>query len=418
MADSSRTRRSGWPLGGFRVGKLFGVAVYLDWSLLIIFALIAVNLGAGVFPVWHPEWGLLLDWVVAVGAAALFLVSVLLHELSHALVARRQGISVPRITLFVFGGMAHMEGEPPSPKAEFLVAAVGPLVSIAIGVLATVAANVIAAFTLEGAFDEPQQVLRALGPTASLLIWLGPINILLGVFNLVPGFPLDGGRVFRAIVWGITKDLMRATRWAALSGQGFGWALMAAGVLMALGFQIPPFGRGPIQGLWLLLIGWFLSKAAAAGYQQLRLKHSLSGVSVRDIMRPNVLTALVDMSVAELVQEHVMRSEQRIYPVLQDGRLIGLVRFRDIRDVSHADRAQTSVQEIMVPLDDIELLHPDDAAMTAVQGLSRSEIDALPVVADGIFQGLVRQREIVKWMALHSDRGGARKRDQQGRRAA
>src|SRR5690606_13431688 len=211
-----------------------------------------VNLGVGLIPAWHPDWGAGLVWSVAVLAAVLFFASIALHELAHALVARRYGIPVRRITLFVFGGMAHMESEPPSPKSELLMAAVGPLVSLLVGVVATALGSVLASDAVSRDGDDPVALARAIGPAATLLLWLGPINVLLGLFNLVPGFPLDGGRVLRAILWWGTGDLVKATRWASGAGRVVAWTLMGFGVLQL-------FSGLWVQGLWLLLIGWFLN---------------------------------------------------------------------------------------------------------------------------------------------------------------
>jgi Zn-dependent protease len=234
--------------------------VQLDWSLLIIFALIAVNLGTGEFPRWHPGWSQTLVWALALAAAAAFLISVLVHELAHALVARARGMRVPRITLLMFGGLTEMEGEPDSPASELLIAGVGPLVSLAIGIASIMAVQ---GLIEPGFIDRDDLAARAkelvaqLGPAATLLLWLGPVNLMLGLFNLVPGFPLDGGRLLRAALWWSTSDLTKATRWAAAAGKLVAYGLIVFGV-------ISMFGGGFVQGLWLVFIGWFLSNAAHA----------------------------------------------------------------------------------------------------------------------------------------------------------
>lgn len=250
---------------GFRLGYIAGVEVWVDLSLLLIFALITYNLGAGLFPEWHPEWAPALSWAVALGAAVAFFASVLVHELSHALMARRYGVPARRITLFLFGGLAHLEREAPSARAELWIAAIGPITSLVIGVVASVAGARLAGeeVAAAAASEDARALATALthvGPLPTLLLWLGPLNITLALFNMVPGFPLDGGRVLRALLWSITKDATRATRWAARTGQAIALALVLFGALRALSGAF-------VGGAWLALIGWFLYRAASRAYQ-------------------------------------------------------------------------------------------------------------------------------------------------------
>src|SRR5687767_9598581 len=237
---------------GVRLGTVSGIAVRVDASVALVFALIVAHLGAGFLPGQHPEWTLALTWCVALAAAVLFFASVLAHELAHAFVGRAQGIPVRGVTLFVFGGVAHLEEEPRDATGELLMAAVGPLTSLAIGVAATAAG--IAWGGARGALGS-DGMLAQLGPGGTLLLWLGPVNVALALFNMLPGFPLDGGRVLRAIVWGATKDFVKATRWASWAGQGFAMLLIGLGIANLI-------TGAPGQGLWLILIGWFLNSAA------------------------------------------------------------------------------------------------------------------------------------------------------------
>jgi Zn-dependent protease/CBS domain-containing protein len=403
MADGRQPQRRGGLQGlGIPLGQVFGVKLGADWSLLIIFALILFNLGLGVLPAWHPDWGPVLTWAIALGAAVLFFASVLVHELSHAVVANAHGIPIRRITLFIFGGMAHMEREPPSARSEFWMAIVGPITSVVIGVVALLFGSLLAHGALADYERDPVGALRQVGPLATLFLWLGPINILLGVFNMVPGFPLDGGRVLRAILWGATGSLERATRWASNVGRGFAWLLIATGVLMLFGGVVPILGGGPVQGLWLVLIGWFLNNAAQASYQQMLITTGLRGVRVRDVMRPVVETVSPDASVEELVREHIMRSDQRAFPVVRGADVVGLVCLADVRRVPQAAWRHTPVASVMTPADELVSLRPDEPAEDALQQLSTRAVDQIPVLEDGDLEGLVRREDIVKWLSLRA----------------
>jgi len=387
---------------GFRLGRIAGIDVFLDWSLLIIFLLIASSLGLGLFPAWHPDWGPALIWITAIAAAVLFLASIFIHELSHALVGRAQGIEINRITLFVFGGMAHLEREPHTWRAELWMAIVGPLTSLGLGVLFIILGNM-AAGPVEIDPNRPQQTLTALGPVATLLLWLGPVNIILGLFNLVPGFPLDGGRVLRAILWGITGNLRRATRWASLMGQAFAWYLMISGFLMILGQRVPIFGLGFANGIWLALIGWFLNNAALLSYRQLVVRESLEDVPVSRLMRSSFVVVDPDMPLSTLVDEYLMHSDQRAFPVLKDDRFVGLACLHDIRKVDREAWPRTMVSDIMTPISDLIQVSPKQDAADALAILSDRNVNQLPVVENGTLRGLIRREDILKWLSLYGD---------------
>jgi Zn-dependent protease len=389
-------RRTASPLRGIRFGRVAGIELLADWSLIIIFVLVLVNLGLGVFPAWHPDWSPALVWGVAFGAAVLFFVSVLLHELSHALVGRAFGIPVRRITLFIFGGMAHTECEPPSPKAELLMAAAGPITSIGIGVAASAGAAALMDGSLDATTTDPLTVLATLGPVGTLLLWLGPINILLGVFNLVPGFPLDGGRVLRAALWAATKDLEKATRWASWGGQLVGWLLIALGITSL-------FAGGLGQGLWLMLIGWFLLNAARASYRQTVVEHVLSGAHVSELMRRSVDSVPPELPVSALVSDHVMRTDQQCFPVVIEGHLEGLVCLHDVRRLPRQQWDTTPVERVMTPSHELVTVTADQPATDALRKLSEREVDQVPVVErDGSLLGLVRRQDILRWLSLHT----------------
>jgi Zn-dependent protease/CBS domain-containing protein len=376
--------------GGIPLGRAFGVQIVADWSLLIIFALVAFQLGAGVLPSWHPDWGPGLIWGVALTAAVLFFVSILAHELSHALVARVNGIPVRRITLFLFGGMAHMEGEPPTPKSELLMAGVGPLVSLAIGVGAILLGGALAGPSLERLADDPAAAYAALGPVPTLLLWLGPINVVLAIFNMIPGFPLDGGRVLRALLWWGTGDLVKATRWASGAGRLFGLTLIAFGLFSML--------RGAFgSGIWLALI----AGAARSGYQQVVVREALAGVPVARLMRKHFDVVSPGTSIDELVYRRFMGTDQQAFPVIEGGRLVGLVCMYDVRKTPREAWGGTTVAEIMTPAERLVTVLPDASASQALDALASREIDQVPVVDRGSLLGMVRRQDVVKWIALN-----------------
>jgi Zn-dependent protease/CBS domain-containing protein len=383
---------------GFRLGRIAGVDVHVDWSLLVVFLLITFNLGVGLLPATHPHWSDTLRWTVAVLAALLFFASVLAHELAHAIVGRRQGVPVEGITLFIFGGVARLKGEPPTARAELVMTIVGPLTSLVIGVFATLAGS----FMLgdEAVALTPEAAFRTAGPLPTLLLWLGPINIILGLFNLVPGFPLDGGRVLRAILWKATDNLEMATRWATQITRIIAGLFVATGVMMIFGVSVPFFGTGPLSGLWLILIGWFMSSAARMSYQQVLVRTVLSDVPVAQLMRPDVPVVPPDLTVDEFVDDYLMATDQRSFPVIDDGKFVGVVTLTDVRKLRRADWPSRTVASIMTPVDISRVLAPDENAAEASRRMLEADIDQLPVVENGHLRGVVRRTDVLKWFEL------------------
>ena len=391
---------------GLRIGRIFGIAILVDWGWLLIFLLVAWNLASG-FAQMHPGWGPGLSWVVAVVAALLFFASVLAHELAHSIVARAQNIPVRNITLFLFGGVSNIQQEPRSPRAEFLMAIVGPITSIVIGVICLLAASVLVRLPADTAAN-PASALVALDPVTTLLIWLGSINILLGVFNLIPGFPLDGGRVLRAILWAATGNFRMATRWAAWVGQAVAWLLIVAGIAMIFGVQVPFFGSGFVSGLWLAFIGWFLSSAAIQSYQQVVIHDMLEGIPVARLMRSNVTAVPPTITVGELVERYVMGTDEHAFPVIDGDQLLGLVTLEDIRKVAREDWDMTTARDIMTPADQLAVVRPQDDAAAVLDKLMERDVRQVPVIADGHLVGLVRLRDIMRWLQLQAPARAAR----------
>jgi Zn-dependent protease len=345
---------------GIRIGRIFGIQIALHPSWFVIFLIVTYTLAVGELPRTFRSWDEGLYWVVGGLISLLFFISVLAHELSHAVLARRFGLRVRDITLFIFGGAATLEGEASRPRDEALIAAAGPLTSLAIGA---------ALIALDAAAGQEQLV--------AILGWLGFINISLGLFNLIPGFPMDGGRILRAIIWKIRGDRNAATRSAAGVGRLFGYLLIAAGIFLI--FQ----GANLFSGVWLALIGWFLSNAAESTVAQMGIEHALKGIKVRDVMESDPPSVTPNESVADLVNERLIRGEHRSFVVRHDdGGLAGIVTLSDVRRMPRENWEAARVTDIMTRYADLATIGPDAKLETALKLLQEREVNQLPVVTD------------------------------------
>lgn len=374
---------------------LFGIEIRLDFSVIFIFALIVYSLGTGVFPSWHPGWPAATVWTMALMAGLLFFASLLAHEMSHSLVARRYGIRVPRITLFLFGGMAEIETEAETPGAEFAIAIAGPLMSLAIAFACMIyASSAIDDSLLEVMLEDPETAMAEIGPFVTVCLWLGSVNLMLAVFNMVPGFPLDGGRVARAAIWQITGDRLKATQLAANAGRLFGWLIMGLGFWELLALK-------SMGGLWLVLIGWFLSHLAAQSYVAVFTQNRLAPITVAQLMRTHFETVPADLSVARFVDECLLRSSQLLWPVMEEGRCVGTASIEEVVKLPMSDREATTVRQIALSLEDSGVLDARLPAIEAMGALARRQDRPVPVVAGGEVVGLLRGADILKWLTLH-----------------
>lgn len=390
---------------GLRLFSIFGIEIRLDVSVVIIFALIVVSLGSGLFPQWHPDWAPLQLWGTAVGAGVMFFASLLAHELSHSLMARRFGIRVPRITLFLFGGVAEIESEADTPQAEFAIAIAGPLMSLFLGV----AFGVFAQFGMDEAaravlLTDPQAALAGLGSLLTAALWLSSVNFVLAIFNMIPGFPLDGGRVFRAIVWRFTGDLLLASRLASTAGRWFGWTLMAVGLWNLL-------AQKNLGGLWFMMIGWFLSHLATASYTQVLTQRTLRSLKVADVMRTRFDTVPARASVEDFVENYLLRGSQLLWPVTEDGRVLGFVTLADVANVPLAERSRRYVTDVMADMAAAPVLEADTLASSALNPLLGAGDAPVAVVRGGQVVGLVRGSDVLRWVTLHRDLAGAQRPD-------
>jgi Zn-dependent protease/CBS domain-containing protein len=343
-----------------RIGRIFGVQIGLHPSWFVIALIVTYTLGAGELPNLYRGWSEWLYWVIGAVISLFFFGSVLAHELSHAVVARRFGLRVRDITLFIFGGAATLEGDPKRPLDEALIAAAGPLTSLAIGIVLSVA---------DAAIEQEQ--------VGAIVGWLGYINISLGLFNLIPGFPMDGGRILHAILWRVRGDRNAATRNAAAVGRLFGYVLIAGGVFLIIQ-QVSLFG-----GVWLALIGWFLSNAAESTVAQMSVEHALRGIKVSEVMENDPPSVSPNMTVAELVNDRLIRGEHRSFLVRhEDGGLAGIVTLSDVRRMPRENWDSARVTDIMTRYADLATIGPDAELEVALKLLQEREVNQLPVVTD------------------------------------
>jgi len=385
-----------------RIGRISGVSIYLDWSWIFIFLLVIFGLAGGVLFVWHPDWSPLLTWAVAVAGSLLLFASVLLHELAHALVAKARGLPVRRITLFLFGGASNIEREPESPKTEFLMALVGPAASIALGVIFLLAGGLTAGETGEP-MAAPVETFSRLSPLSTVLLWLGPVNIFIGLFNMIPAFPLDGGRILRAGLWAAMKNFRKATRWAAGMGQLIGWLFIIAGLGMAFGASVTLFVPGVVNGVWLAFIGWFLSDAAGQSYRQTVIQDLLDDVPVALLMQSDASAVAPDLSVNALVYDFIMKTGESAFPVVEGERIVGMVSLEDVRKVPRDTWDTTTVSRIMTRAEQLTAVSPQENASEALNRLEHRNVRQVPVVQDGRLVGLLRRRDIMRWLQTQSE---------------
>ena len=362
------------------VGRIGGIPIAVHYTWLIAFALITWSLAAGFFPRFFPGWETATYWWLASIAAVSLFLSVLVHELAHSTVALKRGIPVDSITLFIFGGVSNLRADASKAADEFLIALVGPLTSVGLGGLA---------WLMLQAVPHDLEVLRA------LISYVALTNAVLGAFNLLPGFPLDGGRVLRSVVWATTRDFARATTWAAMAGQAMSFGFIAFGVLQMLDGRV-------ISGLWIALIGWFLNMAADSGRREVQAHELLGDVAVSTLMNPAMATVPADSSVEALVRDVLVRSGQRSATVIDHGQLVGIVTLTDVQRAPEGVWADASVAAIMTrtPLHTIAL---SGRASDALRLLAERDINQLVVMDGDRLVGVLSRSDIVNHLDLRRE---------------
>lgn len=372
-----------------RLGRIAGIEIGLHYSWFLIAILIAFSLKEQ-FGMVNPDWSPGLMWTIALFTAVLFFVALLLHELAHSLVAISRGLKVRAITLFALGGVSQIESEASDAKSEFWIAIVGPLTSLVIGGICLGVESL--AFPGQG--SDPRV------PVAALLVWLGKINVLLAVFNMIPGYPLDGGRVLRSIIWWISHSQERATKWASYVGQAVAFLFILYGLF---GFFT---GGHNYQGLWLAFIGWFLLDASRSTSLQMEILSGLRGRRVADIMERDCAMVEGHISLQDFVDEYVLRSGRRCFIVIQGNSLVGLLTPNEVKKVPREEWPQTSVQSVMIPLKQLHVVTPDTPAVQALELLTKEDVNQMPVVSDGHLIGVFSRGQVMRYLQAHAEFGG------------
>jgi len=367
--------------GSLSLGKVLGIPIRLHATWFLIAVLVIVSLAAGFFPQQYEGWSPATYWLVGAVTAVLFFVSVLLHELGHSIVALRENVPVKSITLFIFGGVAQIGAEPRTAGSEFRIAIAGPLVSFALAAI----------FTGLGA------VLGGIDAISAPLAYLGRINLLLGAFNLIPGFPLDGGRVLRAALWKARGNFRSATQWASRLGQ-----LVAVGFIL-YGVAQFFFGAGLIGGLWYVFIGWFLNNAAQSSYQQVVLRDLLSGVKAQNVMTRQCQMVPAGMPLDRLVEDNILGQGQRCFFVAEQDDLKGLITLHNVRRVALDKRSQVTTDQVMTPADSVHWVHPEDDVMAVLQRMDESDVNQVPVVEDGRLLGLITRESLLHDIRMRAE---------------
>jgi len=369
------------------VFRLLGFEVKLDASWLILAALIVWTLGTEVFPHYYPDLARELYWLMALGGTAGLFFSIVFHELCHSLVARRFGVPLKGITLFVFGGVAEITREPPSAKAEFLMAVAGPLSSLSLALIFLI-------------LNRAGRISSWPVSLTGVVSYVAFLNLMLAIFNLLPAFPLDGGRIFRSALWAWKKDLVLATRVAAMAGSGFAILLMVGGIISL-------FTASPVAGIWWILIGLFLKKAAETSYRQVLWQKFLEGQKVKQFMRPNPITVPSGISLQQFVEDFVYTYHHRVFPVVGVARLLGCIHVRALKNISKEEWPKRTVAELMEKCSLKNTVSPDEDANQVLTRMNRTGNTRLLVVEDEKLLGIVSLKDMLSFISLRLELEGA-----------
>jgi Zn-dependent protease/predicted transcriptional regulator len=369
--------------GGIPIGKAFGISLRLHYSWFFVFILVTWVLVTGYFPVNFPDWSLGISILAGVITSLLFFASVLVHELMHSIVSIKQGVPVNAITLFIFGGVSEISEEPKKPVDEFRMTMAGPLSSLILGMIF---------LAIWYWWNDSPEMIKAIS------FWLGWINVFLAGFNLIPGFPLDGGRVLRSIIWWRTGNLLKATKIASYVGRGVGYLFILGGIYMV-------FTGDWGNGLWLVLIGWFLQSAAKGSYQQTALQEILKGHRAIEIISRDCVSITPNISIEELVNYHMLGQGRRCVMVNENDRVIGLLALQDIKKIPRERWAMTTAREAMVPASKLKTISSDTELNMVLKIIISENISQIPVEENGEIIGIIARENIFAFINLRSQLG-------------
>ncbi|TET47192.1 MAG: site-2 protease family protein [Dehalococcoidia bacterium] len=371
--------------GAFSLGRIFGIQFRIHYSWFIIFVLITGSLSWQYFPYTYPEWSAPTYWLTGIATSLLFFASVVAHELAHSLVARANDIPVKSITLFLFGGVAHMTREASRHGAELRMALAGPVASLVIG----------------GLFFGLHLLLQSVNePVAALTFWLARINVVLALFNLIPGFPLDGGRVFRSLLWRFSGNYQRATRIAFEVGRGVGYLFVAGGVILMFLSRENWF-----NGLWLAFIGIFLTYMATASYRQTQWQAALMGVKVADVMTTTCPVISPYVTISRVVQDYIFVGGHQCFMVTDGGELQGILTLRNIKSVDQKTWDTTAVSDVMTPAERLKVVRMDEEVLSVLEQMEEYGISQMPVESEGRVIGLVTRDDVLRLLYTRSRLG-------------
>ncbi|HPD47293.1 MAG TPA: site-2 protease family protein [Anaerohalosphaeraceae bacterium] len=363
--------------------SLFGFKVGVDITWFILAVLVTWSLAAGLFPYYFEGFSTATYWWMGVAGALGLFISIIFHEFCHSIVARQFGMPMKGITLFIFGGVAEMTEEPPSAKAELLMAAAGPASSV-------VFAGILFLVHFVG------RTMLWPAPVNAVVVYLVWLNIVLAIFNMIPAFPLDGGRVLRSILWAAKKDLRWATRIASRMGSGFGIFLTVLGVISFIGGNF-------IGGLWYFLIGMFIRGASQSSYREMLIRQALAGEHVERFMKSDPVVAPPSISIRQLVEDYFYRYHYKMFPVSDGGRLEGCVSTKDIKDVPRSEWDRRQVAQIAKPCSDDNTVAPQSDATEALATMNRTGNSRLMVVKEGRLTGIITLKDLLKFLAIKLD---------------
>jgi Zn-dependent protease/predicted transcriptional regulator len=359
-----------------RLGKIMGIPIRIHYTLWFVFILIAWSLAVGYMPHQYPRLSVVTYWAIGIASAIILFVSILLHELSHSYIAKKNGLPIARITLFFFGGVSEITEEPQDPGLEVRMAAAGPLMSFLIA-------------AVMGALWYLGEVVKAPVPIIATLGYAALVNVVLGAFNLVPAFPLDGGRVFRGSIWKHSKNLIWATRTATRVSEWFSLLMVLGGfVLIIVGHFV--------EGIWIVMLGWFIKSGAETSLKQTLAGEALRGLAVADIMTKNVITVPPEITVQQLISDYFLVQHHEGYPVVKDGQVLGLVTLQCVRNVPKKKREYETVQQVMIPCDRGVVVNCSMSALDAMQNMARNKVGRVLVVGEGRLVGIVTREDVVR----------------------